>query len=85
MTNHATLLRESQIPGLSAIFASSSLPRKIILIVVFVLLTFLTLRDLESIVADYFRYPITVSVLVTESRVLPFPAVTVCNLNPVHR
>lgn len=85
MGNHASLIKQSQIPGLSAIFGTSNVPRKTILILVFSLLTYLTLRDLESIVADYFRYPITVSVLVTEARVLPFPAVTVCNLNPVHR
>ena len=85
MGNHASLLQQSQIPGLSAIFGTSSASRKTVLVLVFSLLTYLTLRDLESIVADYFRYPITVSVLVTESRVLPFPAVTVCNLNPVHR
>lgn len=85
MGNHASLIKSSQIPGLSAIFSTTSLPRKTVLVLVFSLLMYLTLRDLQSIVSDYFRYPITVSVLVSESRVLPFPAVTVCNLNPVHR
>ena len=85
MGSHVSLLRESQIPILSTIVASPSRVRKTLLTLVFSLLTYLTLRDLASIVSDYLSYPVTVSVLVTESRVLPFPAVTVCNLNPVHR
>lgn len=82
---HATLFRESTIPGLSTIFSSRSYARKMILLTVFSVLVFFTLKDLTSIVTDYFTFPITVSVLVTESRVLPFPGVTICNLNPVHR
>lgn len=34
---------------------------------------------------DYGQYPVTVNVRVADSRVLSFPAVTICNLNLVHR
>ncbi|KAI1292797.1 Degenerin mec-4 [Halotydeus destructor] len=82
---YATLFRDSSVPGLSTIFGTHSKSRKFILTLVFVVLTFLTVKDLFIIVVEYFQFPITVSVLVADSRVLPFPAVTVCNLNAVHR
>lgn len=82
---YSSLFKESTIPGLSTIFASKPRASKLLLMNVLIILVILTLKDLYSIASDYFTYPITVSVLVTESRVLPFPAVTVCNLNPIHR
>ena len=82
---YGQLFRDSSIPGLSLIFATKSKTRKIILTIVFSILALLTVKDLYKIVIDYFHFPITVSVLVADSRVLPFPAVTICNLNAVHR
>lgn len=84
-SRYSTLFKESTIPGLSTIFASKPRTSKLLLMNVLIILVILTFKDLYSIASDYFNYPITVSVLVTESRVLPFPAVTVCNLNPIHR
>lgn len=82
---YGALFRDSSIPGLSSIFATPSKTRRIVLTSVFAILLFMTTKDLYSIVIDYFQFPITVSVLVADSRVLPFPAVTICNLNAVHR
>lgn len=84
-SRYSSLFKESTIPGLSTIFASKPRTSKLLLLNVLIILVVLTFKDLYSIASDYFTYPITVSVLVTESRVLPFPAVTVCNLNPIHR
>lgn len=84
-SRYSALFKESTIPGLSTIFASKPRASKLLLMNVLIILVILTFKDLYSIASDYFNYPITVSVLVTESRVLPFPAVTVCNLNPIHR
>ena len=82
---HAILFRESTIPGLSTAYSARSKKRRLIIWTVFFILFILTAKDLIQIITDYFHFPITVSVLVAESRVLPFPGVTVCNLNPVHR
>jgi hypothetical protein len=80
----AKLGAESGVPGLSHIFNAKGI-RKGIWAFVFILFFSLTTRDLIDMLKDYTQFPVTVSVRVTDSRVLPFPAVTVCNLNSVHR
>ncbi|RWS14312.1 amiloride-sensitive sodium channel alpha subunit-like protein [Dinothrombium tinctorium] len=80
-----TLFKESSIPGVSTIANIQSQPRKTIWIFTLILFLILTAYDLYQIISDFLAFPIIVSVLVTDSRVLPFPGVTVCNLNPVHR
>ena len=78
------LASESGVPGLSHIFATKGV-RKGVWAFVFILFVSLTIRDLIDMLKDYTQFPVSVSVRITDSRVLPFPAVTVCNLNAVHR
>ena len=78
------LASESGVPGLSHIFGTKGL-RKGVWAFVFILFVSLTIRDLIDMLKDYTQFPVSVSVRITDSRVLPFPAVTVCNLNAVHR
>lgn len=75
---------ESGVPGLSTITSSSGL-RKLFWTAVVLLFIGLTVHDLIDLVEDYVQYPVTVNVRVADSRVLSFPAVTICNLNLVHR
>ena len=78
------LASESGVPGLSHIFGVKGV-RKGVWAFVFILFVSLTIRDLIDMLKDYTQFPVSVSVRITDSRVLPFPAVTVCNLNAVHR
>lgn len=79
-----TLSSDSGVPGLSHI-ASSSGVRKFFWTTIVLIFVALTVHDLIDLIQDYVQYPVTVNVRVADSRVLPFPAITICNLNPVHR
>lgn len=80
----AMLGADSGIPGFSRI-SSTFGTRKSFWIGVVLIFIFLTVRDLFDLLKDYVQYPVTVNVRVADSRVLPFPAITICNLNLVHR
>lgn len=77
------LFSQSEIPGFREIFASDSYLRKFCWIVAFLVMTVLSLNDTIELIAEYYNYPITVDVRHRDSARLPFPAVTVCNLNVV--
>lgn len=77
------LFSQSEIPGFREIFASDSYLRKFCWIVAFLVMTVLSLNDTIELIAEYYNYPITVDVRHRDSARLPFPAVTVCNLNAV--
>ncbi|XP_074594392.1 epithelial sodium channel subunit alpha-like [Brevipalpus obovatus] len=77
------LLADSSVPGLREICHSDHFFRKIAWLIVFFFLGFLALRDIHQLLSEFYRYPVTVDVRLRESRKLPFPAVTVCNLNIV--
>lgn len=77
------LFADSSIPGLREISHSDRCIRKIVWFFVFALLGFMALRDIHQLLSEFYRYPVTVDVRIRESRKLPFPAVTVCNLNIV--
>lgn len=79
------LFRESTIPGFSLIFGIKSKLRRAFWITVLIIFIALTVNSLYEIIAEFLSFPIIVNVLVGDSRVLPFPAITICNLNPVHR
>lgn len=81
--NICALFSDSSVPGLREICHSDSCLRKIIWFVAFVLLGFLALADIHNLLSEFYSYPVTVNVRLRESRKLPFPAVTVCNLNIV--
>ena len=87
--------RSSNYAGLNEMFADSSVPgvreichsdgyfRKFIWMIAFVLFSFLALNDIQQLLSDFYSYPISVDMRMRESRKLPFPAVTICNLNIV--
>lgn len=77
------LFSDSSVPGLREICHSNHFFRKIIWFLVFAGLGFLALRDIHQLLSEFYSYPITVDVRLRETRKLPFPAVTVCNLNIV--
>lgn len=77
------LFSQSEIPGFREIFASDSYLRKFCWIVAFLFMTVLSLNDMTELITEYYDYPITVDVRHRDSARLPFPAVTVCNLNVV--
>lgn len=76
---------ESGVPGLSRIASSGTRFGKLFWTVVVFIFVALTVHDLIDLIEDYVQYPVTVNVRVADSRVLPFPAITICNLNLVHR
>ncbi|XP_076328277.1 degenerin-like protein unc-105 isoform X2 [Tachypleus tridentatus] len=84
MPSLSVLLAESGVPGLANI-ASTRRTRRILWTLAFVVLSGFMCHDLYKLFNDYISYPVTVTVKVADSRVLPFPAVTVCNLNPVQK
>ena len=43
----------------------------------------LLLWNLSSVFMIYMRYPVDVKITITNKRELMFPAVTVCNMNPI--
>lgn len=77
------LFSQSEIPGFREIFASDSYLRKFCWIVAFLIMTVLSLNDLSVLITEYYEYPITVGLRLRDSPRLPFPSVTVCNLNVV--
>ena len=83
-TNLTKFGSESGVPGLSTITNSKG-PRKLLWTLIVFIFTALTVHDLIDLIEDYVQYPVTVNVRVADSRVLSFPAVTICNLNLVHR
>lgn len=77
------LFSQSEIPGFREIFASDSYLRKFCWIVAFLIMTILSLNDMTTLITEFYDYPITVDVRLRDSARLPFPSVTVCNLNVV--
>lgn len=68
------LFSRSSVPGLAMLFAAKHPFRRVLWAAMFTLCLCLTLHSLLEILRDYLQYPITVNVLVSESRVLRFPA-----------
>lgn len=77
------LFSQSEIPGFREIFASDSYLRKFCWVVAFLFMTVLSLNDMTELITEYYEYPITVDLRLRDSARLPFPSVTVCNLNVV--
>lgn len=81
--NITALFANSSVPGLREICNSDQWIRKIGWFFVFALLGYLALKDIHQLLSEFYHYPVSVDVRIRESRKLPFPAVTVCNLNIV--
>lgn len=85
-TNNKTLkalFSASNVPGLRELALSDHIATKIYWLVAFLGLGFLCLNDIHQLLSEFYSYPITVDVRLKETRKLPFPLVTVCNLNIV--
>lgn len=82
-TSLTVLFSNSNVPGLREFAMSDSYIRKVFWLIAFFALGILCLMDIQLLVSDYYSYPITVDVRLTESRKLQFPAVTICNMNVV--
>ncbi|KAI1304252.1 Degenerin -like protein [Halotydeus destructor] len=78
-----SLFSHSSVPGLREISSSDHILRKIFWFIAFVMLSFFALSDIHLLLTEFYSYPITVDVRLRETRKLPFPAITVCNLNTV--
>ena len=78
-----SLFSHSSVPGFREISSSDHISRKIFWFCAFLMLSFLALSDIHQLLNEFYSYPITVDVRLRETRKLPFPAITVCNLNIV--
>lgn len=87
-STYARLLAESPpVIGLDAIFDGrrSSRIRKLAWTLGIMPLCYLTVVQLQAVLQDYFNYEVTVSFESTLNESFRFPAVTVCNSNPLRR
>lgn len=78
-----SLFSHSNVPGLRELALSDGIMRKVYWLVAFLGLGFICLSDIHQLLSEFYSYPITVDVRLREERKLPFPLVTVCNLNTV--
>lgn len=74
---------ESSVPGLREIYSSGNILRKLCWIIGFFMLSFMALKDIHQLLTEFYMYPISTDVRIKDSKRLPFPSVTVCNLNSV--
>lgn len=77
------LFSASNVPGLRELALSDHIASKIYWLIAFLGLGFLCLSDIHQLLSEFYSYPIAVDVRLRETRKLPFPLVTVCNLNIV--
>ncbi|XP_076348636.1 degenerin-like protein unc-105 isoform X2 [Tachypleus tridentatus] len=84
MASLSALFSESSVPGLANIANTGGI-RRILWLLAFLILSGFTCNDLYNLFSDYLTYPVTVNIKVADSRLLPFPAVTICNLNPIQK
>ena len=78
-----SLFSHSNVPGLRELALSDGIMRKVYWLIAFLGLGFICLSDIHQLLSEFYSYPITVDVRLREERKLPFPLVTVCNLNTV--
>jgi succinate dehydrogenase/fumarate reductase cytochrome b subunit len=73
--------RETSIAGLNNASKAKSQIRSWLWICVFVAFLYQSLNGLVVVIDDYYQYPALTSINLTHKAQVPFPAVTVCNLN----
>lgn len=79
-----SLLNSTSIPGIFHAFKSKDyILRKLVWLFLFGLGLSLTFLQVEQLLTDYRRYPVTTKVSVLDSSTQKFPAVTVCPLQPI--
>ncbi|KAK8774917.1 hypothetical protein V5799_010551 [Amblyomma americanum] len=79
------LYSQSTVPGFIQLAQSRNPFRIVIWVVVFVGLGSVALSNLYELMDEYFRYPLTVNIRLEDVNNVEFPAVTICNLNPVRK
>ncbi|XP_024942633.1 amiloride-sensitive sodium channel subunit gamma-like isoform X2 [Cephus cinctus] len=72
------------IPGLQSVHNAQGKFATIAWSILFVIGLACTIRDVYISWMDYLAYPVITTINIKQATSLPFPAVTVCNLNPVH-
>ncbi|XP_022705653.1 FMRFamide-activated amiloride-sensitive sodium channel-like [Varroa jacobsoni] len=78
-------MAESQVPGLSSMLRGRSKCRVGTWALTYIAMTAVALHFLRLLFSDYFSYPVSVSIRLEDTSGLLFPAVTICNLNPIRR
>ena len=73
--------RESSIAGFNNACKAKSKIRSILWIAIFAILGFLTISQFVNVILDYYQYPVITNIDLSHKSSVPFPAVTVCNLN----
>jgi hypothetical protein len=76
-----TRLRESSVAGLSHAVRAKHGWARAYWLVVFVVGMYYTVSSVVSLMQDYLTYPVVTAIDVTIRPALPFPSVTICNLN----
>ncbi|XP_077553678.1 acid-sensing ion channel 2-like [Haemaphysalis longicornis] len=79
------LYAESTVPGFIQMAQARNPLRIIIWFVAFVGLGSVALTNLYELMDEYFQYPLTVNIRLEDVYNVEFPAVTMCNLNPVRK
>lgn len=82
-SNLNKLFAESSVPGVRDIAGARNLIRKAFWLISFLILGILAMKDISQLLSEFFFYPINVNVRLRDARRLPFPAITICNLNIV--
>jgi hypothetical protein len=72
------------IPGLQNIHHASGRLAACIWTLLFIVGLACTVRDVYTTSTEYLAYPVTTSMTMDQVAALPFPSVTVCNLNRIH-
>ena len=73
--------RESSIAGFNNAFKAKSRIRSILWITIFAILGIITIIQFVNVIVDYSQHPVITHIDLSHKPSVPFPAVTVCNLN----
>ena len=73
--------RESSIAGFNNAFKAKSRIRSFLWITIFAVLGIMTIVQFVNVIVDYYQYPVITMIDLSHKPSVPFPAVTVCNLN----
>ncbi|XP_070542006.1 amiloride-sensitive sodium channel subunit gamma-like [Ptychodera flava] len=79
------VMTNSTVHGLPNIRRAQSVPKRIFWSISFLTAVGLFIGFSSTLIKHYFEYEVDVSVSVTFERDLAFPAVTICNLNPLRK
>jgi hypothetical protein len=72
------------IPGLQNVHHASGRLSSCIWTILFIVGFACTVRDVYTTTTEYLAYPVITSMTMDQVEALPFPSVTVCNLNRIH-